>query len=103
MEHIVQFGVTIDDDKIEKMIMDQASRECLNNIKNSMKTFTESSYYSPSKLQTMFKDEVKKIVAENKDQIISEVVKQVATNLMKTKDMIAAKARLVDALNGEEA
>lgn len=103
MEHIVQFGVTIDDDKIEKMIIDQASRECLNNVKNSMKAFTDYSYYSDSKLSTMFKDEVKKVVAENKDKIISEVVKQVSSNLMKTKDMIAAKARLVDALNGEEA
>lgn len=104
MEHIVQFGVTIDDDKIENMIMEQASRECLKSVKDSMNEFTKQSYYSDSsKLETMFKDEVKKIVSENKDLIISEVVKQVSTNLMKTKDMIAAKARLVDSLNGEEA
>lgn len=103
MEHIVQFGVTIDDDKIEKMIMDQASRECLKSINDSVSKFTKDSYYSDSRLSAMFKDEVKKVVAENKDQIISEVVKQVSTNLMKTKDMIAAKARLVDVLNGKEA
>lgn len=98
MEHIVQFGVTIDDNKIEKMIMEQASRECLNSVKDSMFEFTKDSYYSGSKLQTMFKDEVRRVVAENREEIIALVVKQVSTNLMKTKDMITAKEKLVDAL-----
>lgn len=99
MEHIVQFGVTIDDDKIEKMIMEQASRECLKRIKDSTCEFTKDSYYSGSKLQEMFKEEVKKVVSENKEEIIALVVKQVSANLMKTKDMLAAKTRLVDSLN----
>ena len=28
MEHIVQFGVTIDDEKIEKLLVENAEREC---------------------------------------------------------------------------
>lgn len=98
MEHIVQFGISIDDTKIEEMVMKQASNECLSQINASVKEFTKYDYYHDSKLKEMFREEVKKVVAENKEDIIEQVVKQVSANLMKTKDIISAKAKLVSDL-----
>lgn len=102
MEHIVQFGVTVDDTKIEQMIMEQASKECLKQIESAMKDFTRTSYYDSSKLYKMFSAEVKRVVEENKAAIIDKATQQVATNLMKTKAITEAKARLVDSITEEK-
>lgn len=102
MEHIVQFGISIDDTKIEEMVMNKASAECLSQVKASVKEFTKYDYYSDSELKKMFREEVKKVVAENKEDIIEQIVKQVSTNLMKTKDIISAKAKLVSDLENIE-
>lgn len=99
MEHIVQFGVTLDDDKIEKMVMSKASDECLAQIRKATSNFCKDNYYGDSQLKEMFREEVKKVIADNKEIIIEQVVRQVSANLMKTKEVVAAKAELLDSLN----
>lgn len=99
MEHIVQFGVTLDDEKIEKMVMSKASDECLAQIRKATSNFCKDDYYGDSQLKEMFKEEVKRVILDNKEEIIGQVIKQVSANLLKTKEVVAAKAKLVDSLN----
>ena len=101
MEHIIQFGVTIDDDKIEKMVTEKASQMVLKNISDATGEFTRSTYYSNSKLSELFKEEVKKVVEENKDMIIESVITNVTTNMMKTKAIIAAKEKIINSVEVE--
>ena len=103
MEHIIQFGVTIDDDKIEKLVMEKASSECLKQVHEATKNYTSRGYYgdSESTLDKMFKDEVKRIVDENKESIIEKAVKSVTVNIMKTKAITEAKIKLVSSLDEE--
>lgn len=99
MEHIIQFGVTIDDDKIEQMVLNKASSECLAQVSKATKNFCKDDYYGDSQLKEMFKEEVKKVIDDNKEKIIEQAVKYVTANLMKTKAIAEAKIKLADSLN----
>ena len=101
MEHIIQFGVTIDDDKIEKMVMEKASHKCMKQINDSIREFTNGSCYRDSELKKIFKEEVKKVVDDNKGYIVEEVIKEVSKNMMKTKAFLEAKQKIIDELEVE--
>lgn len=101
MEHIIQFGVTIDDDKIEKMVMEKASHQCMKRINDSIIEFTNRSCYRDSELKKIFKEEVKKVVDDNKGYIVEEVIKEVSKNMMKTKAFLEAKQKIIDELEVE--
>lgn len=97
MEHIVQFGITIDDDKIEKMLVENASKECMKQIEKSTSEYTQTSYWdNDCKLKRMFAEEVKKVVTENKDKIIDGIIREGAKNILKTKAYKDAFANAVD-------
>lgn len=100
MEHLIQFGVTIDDDKIEQMVMKKATEEVMKQINDSIKEITKSPYYrsGDSELKNIFREEVRNVVNENKDKIIEEVIKQVSKNLMQTKKFIEAKEKILNSL-----
>lgn len=97
MEHIVQFGITIDDDKIEKMLIENASKECMKQIEKATSEYVQTSYWdNDCKLKRMFAEEVKKVVAENKDKIIDGIICEGAKNILKTKAYKEAFANVVD-------
>lgn len=92
MEHIVQFGVSIDDDAIMKIVASKASDEVLKQVRK----FAEGSYYSESKLERMAKEEIAQVVADNKDLIIDKAVKCVCDNIRNSKRYREALADVVD-------
>lgn len=94
MEHIIQFGITIDDDAIQKRIIEQATIKVENTVMDSVLLFTRSTW-NKSKLETMFLEEVKNVVQDNKEKIIEESIKYVSQNMMKTK---IVKEALADAV-----
>ena len=97
MEHIIQFGVNIDDDAIMKMVSNKASDEILNQVKE----LTKSSYYSASKLEIMAMDEISKVVADNKDVIIDKAVKVVCDNIRNSKKYRQALDYCAEQMKGE--
>lgn len=98
MEHIIQFGVSIDDDKIEKMVMQKAADELMKQIKNETSEFAKEDWVHQSKLKNLFKEEVKDVIERNKETIIEKVIKEIVTNMMKTKAIVEAKQRIVDSV-----
>lgn len=83
MEHILQFAVSIDEDAIVKMATDRASRQITDEVHAKIESYTKG--WRDSKLDELFRDEIKSVVYDNKDEIIEKAIKVVAFNLSKTK------------------
>ena len=96
MEHIVQFGISIDDDQIKKTIENNVRSQVLAEIKKDcMKQLigndNASAYQYSQKIKDMVNDNIKSFLEENKETIIKEAVNQLAEKLSRTK---AAKEAL---------
>lgn len=90
MEHIIQFGVTIDEQKIIDTATKNASNEIVGKVRHEIYQYTRG--YYETKLDRIFKEEVKKVVDDNKDRIIDQAIKNLSANLTRTKavkEMIA--------------
>lgn len=85
MEHIVQFGINLDDNAISKSIVAQATEECRKAI-NELKGNT---YYSKDGVRAIVAYEaslqIKRLIKENREEIISRAVKDVANSIARTK------------------
>lgn len=75
MEHIVQFGISIDDDKIKKTIEDNVMKQVSGAIKNDcIKALVgrkdASNYDYTQKIREMINDNIQRFFEDNKDKII---------------------------------
>lgn len=96
MEHIVQFGISIDDNQIKKTIENNVRSQVVAEIKKDcMKQLigndNVSAYQYSQKIKDMVNDNIKSFLEENKETIIKETVNQLAEKLSRTK---AAKEAL---------
>lgn len=82
MEHILQFAINIDDERITAIAEDRAAKAVVQKV-NDLAGYR--SYYSDSYLQTRFNEEVKKVVDEHKDEIIEKAVEKTVAGITKTK------------------
>jgi len=86
MEHIVQFAVSVDDDRIQKIMEESAAKQ----VADDIKLLSHGMGYSrmntePEKLKALFSDEIAKYVKENADEIVKLVVAEVSKNMMRSK------------------
>ena len=82
MEHIVQFGVTIDDEKIEQEVTAQVARK----LRDEVDKFSNSGHYGQqSELQKMANEAVDNYIKDNIDVVINKAVESLTERLMKTK------------------
>lgn len=81
MEHILQFGISIDDDKIEKAVIEAATREAKNELKRKM--FADVGW--DAKLSYTAERIVKESIAGWKDEIIELAAAQVAETIKRSK------------------
>lgn len=82
MEHIVQFGVTIDDDAIQKYVMQNASQAITNDIRENLFYFR---YGHPDGFKSEIADMVKSVLEESKDEIIRLAAHEVAETMKRSK------------------
>ena len=88
MEHIVQFAIGVDDERIQKIMEESAAQQILDDIKEFShgKTYYGDSLNSTSvKLKEIFAEKISEYVKEHADEIVQLAVKEVAKNMMKTK------------------
>lgn len=83
MEHIVQFGVSIDDDMIQKHVAQKASEAIIHDIRCELGV--NSKYMTDSRIRTLVKEESDKFFEEYKDTIIQGAVDKLADKLLRTK------------------
>lgn len=98
MEHIIQFGVSVDDDAILAMVSKKASDEVLKQVRD----LANGNFYNGSKLERMAREEISKVVAENKDVIIDKAVKVVCDNIRNSKKYRDALVYCAEHMKGEE-
>ena len=92
MEHIVQFGIGIDDEAIRKIVMEKAEKSILNDLKKEIRTDIDNQIfvidrgwsgkdYKKVDLQDWVKDLVEKTLKDNKDQIIKMACEKLAEKM----------------------
>lgn len=82
MEHIIQFGVTIDESEIIKRVKEIAAQKVLEKVQKEIDSYTRG---WSSLLDEMFEKEVKRTIDENKDEIIKRSVDNLTKNMTRTK------------------
>ena len=79
MEHIVQFGISIDDDKIKQTIENNVMQQVTGTIKNDcMKALVGrkdiTNYDYTQKIKDMINDNIQDFFEDNKDKIIDFLI-----------------------------
>ena len=94
MDHLVQFTISIDDAHITKLVETEAARVLSDEvIKVVKKTVGDGSYWGEG-MSKQGLEQVYKFLEDNKDYIIQETAKEIATRVMrskKTKDAVLEK------------
>lgn len=89
MEHIVQFGISIDDETIKKTIEKKALQSAIEDIKKDMASSlgvnTKFDWYS--KIGQIAKEHTEKFLENNRETIISMTADRLADKLWKTKQV----------------
>lgn len=83
MEHILQFGVTIDDEAIINHAKQRASEKVLERVTKEIESYTDG--WQETKLDRLFRDEIKKLLDEHKAEIIEKASEHLMANMVKTK------------------
>ena len=90
MEHIVQFGINIDDTAIRKAIENNVERQVVGELKKDVmrqltgkKDFTNHEY--TTKLKFMIEDSIDQFLEVYKDDIIKTAADKLAERLSRTK------------------
>ena len=97
IEHIVQFGITIDDEQIKKTIEKNAMQQVVATFRNDIiKEMIGKNNYTKSDYSTMMwnaiNEQIKMFLDENKEEIINITSEKLVERLAKTKkvkDMVA--------------
>lgn len=101
MEHIIQFGVSVDDEAIKKTIVNKASETVVNEVKRELGV-NVGYFQNNAVLRRMINEEVLAIFEAHKDAIIAEAGKQLADKLIRTKAVKEATAKLIEKVLKEE-
>lgn len=90
MEHILQFGINIDDEMIKKTVVNTASQQVVNSIRQDImkqlagnKKPTEWEY--TNRLKSLVEECSETFIKEYKDEIIEKTSDKLAERLIKTK------------------
>ena len=99
MEHIIQFGVTIDDDAIKKHIEEKATKQVTDSITQSVKDRIFKHYGSgfTYDAQEMFGE----LLEKYKDEIIEKATAQVVDSIKRSKKYKEALAKVAEEMINE--
>lgn len=99
MEHIIQFGINIDDEAIRKTIEKQALNMATGQIVGEYKKVINPSggNYS-NKIKDIVNENVQNLLEENKEQIIEMVAERLTDRLVRTKAVKDAISKSLEAL-----
>lgn len=81
-------------EEIQNDVEQQVVKAITKEVKNKM--FSKNNYYQEDPLDTMVKNEVKRIVEDNKDQIIENASKLLCEKLSRTKAVKEAVQNVID-------
>lgn len=90
MEHILQFGINIDDDMIKRTVVTTASQQIVNSIRQDiMKQLTgnkkPTEWEYTNRLKNLVEECSETFIKEYKDEIIEKTSDKLSERLIKTK------------------
>lgn len=89
MEHIVQFAISVDDERIKEICEETAARKVIADIEKFSYgvdwSGTVKRTKTPENLREMFEDEISKFIKEHADHIIDLASTKLATNMLRSK------------------
>ena len=91
MEHILQFGINIDDDHIIQLCENKAVQTVMNEVEKKANWRTG---WGDTYLEGLFAEEVKKVVRERKDEIIEKAVEKAVERVASNKKFKELMERL---------
>lgn len=99
MEHIIQFGITIDDDAIKKHIEEKATKQVADSITQSVKDKIFKHYGSgfTYDAQEMFGE----LLDKYKDEIIANATAQIVDSIKRSKKYKEALAKVAEEMISE--
>ena len=106
MEHIVQFGIGIDDEAIRKIVMEKAEKSILDDMKKQIRTDIDNQIFVIDRgrygndckrvgLQDWVNDLVVKLLEDHKTEIIERASEKLADKMSRTKAFKEAMAEKV--------
>lgn len=106
MEHIVQISINVDDNRIKEICEQTAAKQVVDDIKEFAygKNMWRGSGFNdkPDNLKPLFVEEIRKVIDENKDEIIKSAIKEVTRGIMKTKAVKEAIGDMLEEVNDNE-
>ena len=111
MEHVVQFGINIDDSSVAEAIKRDAYKDVIKQLKEEAHRDLPSKYYHGGRVDWdgMFRDSIDKevaaIVSAKHDEIVEMAVKSVYNSLTRRKSFREACKKMdvvFDGLGGED-
>lgn len=93
MEHILQFGINIDDDAIIKAVENRVTDEAKTEIKQSVK---DKLFNTWGDLTYTTREIIKEVLDEYKEEIISRASEDVANSMKRSKKYKEALASIVE-------
>lgn len=101
-EHIINFAIDIEDDRIANIVEEKAAKQIMNDLKLEIfNRLLEGTYYrkaatlnnrdnkveidSSSRLNDWVQDMVKTVLEDNKEEIINRAVDKIANSYVKSK------------------
>ncbi len=92
MEHIVQFAINVDDERIKAICEESAAKQIIDDIKEFSHGRGWNNEFSkePKQLQAMFTEAIDKFIKDNAEVIIDKAVAEVSKNMMKSKKVQTA-------------
>ena len=99
MEHIIQFGVTIDDDSIKKHVEEKATEAVVKEIRSEL-GFSTSYYSNENVVRKLVAIEVEKQFEKLQDAIIEATAEKLTEKLSRTKKVKDATQKVLDAVLG---
>lgn len=99
MEHIIQFGITIDDDAIKRNIEEKAKNQIIKEVKEEIKKqlFVGSGWNMD--LSYKVRELIKETVRECQDQIIEQATTELVDTMKRSKKYKEALAKIAEVAN----
>lgn len=98
-EHILQFAVSIDEERIVSLVEKKAIETAAQGVMNAVKAKTNATNrWEPSYIEQMIDEQVNKVIDENKETIINRAADRLAERLSRTK---AAKGMLNEVIKNQ--
>lgn len=85
MQHIIQFAFDFEDDRVRKSIEESIENQIVSNIESQLNKQYFEKRWGDNPVENMVSESVKKIMRENKDEIIKTTARMLCERLIRRK------------------